>query len=393
MSPSLDQIVEAVVERIMSKATRKPYPPKRQPPRVYTKRLKNSSRTIPDARLPTGPMPEEPWYDAHYDEAVVPLIGEAFEEYALEHAYRSKMARYQAELAMSSFLTGARLHEHEPVWTITRVACRLWREVMQAGKATTPPARNKRVANAATLDKRLRVVNHFTKWLVDKDYLQANPMEGLTFQKRLVSACRTRKAGFTDEEMVKIIPALLALSLEESPRTEFKWVALALMFSGARCMEILQLRHSDVKAVDEVVCFDFNRGEGNFIKNEPSIRLVPVHSQLVTLGFLDWIASAKGKPTDRLFPLIHPKGSPLPSMWFTRMLERLVIKRPAVSLHSLRHSVTQKLTRARTFPPLQNRILGHAIGKSVEDRVYNASLEFTVLELAEAMEKITFPLS
>ncbi len=113
-------------------------------------------------------------------------------------------------------------------------------------------------------------------------------MSVLTLSKRLVLASRTRKAAFTDEEMGKIIPALLALSADDLPRTEFKWVALALAFSGARCMEVLQLRQADVRSVDGVMCFDFNRGEGNSIKNEPSLRLVPIHSQLVELGFLKW---------------------------------------------------------------------------------------------------------
>ena len=55
--------------------------------------------------------------------------------------------------------------------------------------------------------------------------------------------------------------------------------------------------------------------------------------------------------------------------------------------------LTQKLTKARTFPALQHRLLGHAIGSSVEERVYLGSLTFEVKELTEAMEKVSFPLS
>jgi len=385
MSPSLEQ------------EQRKSYPQHRRPPRVYTKQLKQSSRTVPDVLLPTGPMPEEPWYDPE-DEAVVPLIGEAVKAYELEHAYRAKMTRYQSERAVASFLAGAGLHEHEPIWTITRDACKRWRDALMSGKATTAPARNKRGPSAVTLDKRLRMVNQFTKWCLDKDYLRENPMAGLTFPKRMVSATKTRKAAFTDEEMAKIIPALLALPSHDLPRTEFKWAALALMFSGARCMEVLQLRHADVRSVDGVMCFDFNRGEGNSIKNDPSLRLVPVHSQLASLGFLDWVgasadrlAETQGKPQDRLFPLIHPKGSPLPSLWFTRMLRVLGIKRPEVSLHSLRHTLATKMEKLRTHPSLMRRLLGHALGSDVESRVYLASVTYSPTELQEALEAVRFP--
>ncbi len=57
-------------------------------------------------------------------------------------------------------------------------------------------------------------------------------------------------------------------------------------------------------------------------------------------------------------------------MWFTRMLKVLGIKRPALSLHSLRHTL---------------------IGKSVEERTYMAGLQFSVKDLSEALEAVKFP--
>lgn len=300
------------------------------------------------------------------------------------------MTAYQSERSVYSLLTSAGLHEHEPIWTITREACKRWRAALIEGKATTPPARNKRVASAVTLDKRLRMVSHFMKWCVDREYLRENPMNGLTLPKRLVAASRKRKTAFTDQELSQILPALLALPTDDLPRTEFKWVALALAFTGARCMEILQLRHADVRNVDGVICFDFNLGDGNSLKNAPSLRLVPVHTQLIELGFLDWVAT-QSKAKGRLFPLIHPKGSPLPSLWFTRLLRGLGVKRPAVSLHSLRHTLATALEKKRTHPSLMRRLLGHALGNDVESRVYLASVTYTPKELQEALEAVKFP--
>ena len=219
-------------------------------------------------------------------------------------------------------------------------------------------------------------------------------MQGLSLPKRLVSAPKVKKTSFSEEELGKIIQALLKFPAQDLPHTEFKWAALALAFSGARCMEIVQLRHQDVRRVDGVWVFDIKTvEEGHRVKNDPSARFAPVHSQLVQLGFLDWLAQ-RPQPQgsgSRVFPLIHPKGSPLVSMWFMRLLRALQMKRPEVSLHSLRHTVTVKLAQARTYPPLQNRLLGHAIGKSVEDRVYLAWLTFTVKELSEALERMNFP--
>jgi integrase len=157
-------------------------------------------------------------------------------------------------------------------------------------------------------------------------------------------------------------------------------------------MEILQLRFKDIRQVEGHWVFDINKTEtGNKVKNLPSIRLLPLHSQLIELGFLDWVAAARKDASSRVFPLIHPKGSCLVSMWFSRLLKDLQIKRPEVSLHSCRHTLTVLLAKQRTYPPLQNRLLGHAIGKSVEDRVYLAGLTFSVKELSAALETVTFP--
>jgi hypothetical protein len=53
--------------------------------------------------------------------------------------------------------------------------------------------------------------------------------------------------------------------------------------------------------------------------------------------------------------------------------------------------VTQKLARAHTYLSIQNRLLGYATGKSVEEKVYMASLEFSAKELSEALEAVKFP--
>ena len=67
------------------------------------------------------------------------------------------------------------------------------------------------------------------------------------------------------------------------------------------------------------------------------------------------------------------------------------MKRPSVTLHSLRHTMTVKLERARVHYSLMRRLLGHAVGKAVEDRVYLGSLKYSVKELAEAIEAVKFP--
>jgi|GEM_PF-4009837 len=78
-------------------------------------------------------------------------------------------------------------------------------------------------------------------------------------------------------------------------------------------------------------------------------------------------------------------------MWFTRMLQVLEVKRPEVSLHSLRHTLATKMEKLRTHPSLQHRLLGHAVGNDVEGRVYHASVTYSPKELQEALEGVRYP--
>jgi integrase len=104
--------------------------------------------------------------------------------------------------------------------------------------------------------------------------------------------------------------------------------------------------------------------------------------------FLPWFQQ---QPGPKLFPMIRDKSENIVSRWLSYTLKRIGIKMRENSLHSLRHTLTQKLARARTYPPIQNRLLGHSIEKSVEENGYMASLEFSVKELSEALEKIQLP--
>jgi integrase len=92
-----------------------------------------------------------------------------------------------------------------------------------------------------------------------------------------------------------------------------------------------------------------------------------------------------------VFPLLNQKGRRATSRYFSYQLKRKKLKTRAKHLHSLRHTVTVKLIEAETPTTIQNRLLGHALGKSVELRVYGWSSKFAVTRLKEAIEKISFP--
>lgn len=362
------------------------------------------------APRPTGPV--DPEYDPvtwgsddevdehgvdHGAVASPPLIGEAFDKYMKAHDYRKSEKNTACIVsAFNEFLTSTRLHENLSLWDISKESGRQWIAYMKTPRQF--PAR--KVPKAVTVDVKVKQVRHFLAYCVSQDWLESNPFATLALPSRIVTASRLHKEPFTDAELAIIFQALKGF-LTPDPRwegtlparTEFFYVVLLLAFTGARCNEILQLNREDVKqieaapgAADGVWCVDLCEGDGKRLKNSTSRRKVPIHSQLLPV-FLPWFEAQTGS---RLFPSLI--GSNLVSRWFSKgILLPAGIKRPAVSLHSLRHTLTHKLIHARTYAPLQNRLLGHSLGKTVEMTSYTRGLEFSVKELNEAIEKVAYP--
>jgi len=129
-------------------------------------------------------------------------------------------------------------------------------------------------------------------------------------------------------------------------------------------------------------------GKKQRLKNRMSKRVVPIHSAVIKAGFLEWV---QAQQEGHLFPLLHPYGVAKSSGWTAKLLKQVNLKRPSLTQHSLRHTVAVKLERARVHYSLMRRLLGHSVGKSVEERVYLNSLVYTPKELQEAVEAIRLP--
>lgn len=172
-------------------------------------------------------------------------------------------------------------------------------------------------------------------------------------------------------------------------KREFYWLVLALAHSGARLSEILQLYKSDVRQVEGVTVFEIKEGKGQILKNTLSVRLTPLHANLVASGFLDWHAS---QPEGRLFSVVYGRGVTITSRWFSTILLDRRIKTKDNTLYSLRHSVAQMLERSRCPYSISRRLQGHATGTDVQSRTHCAGLAFDLRELKGEIDKLNFPL-
>jgi integrase len=153
-----------------------------------------------------------------------------------------------------------------------------------------------------------------------------------------------------------------------SPDTALPWVALIALYTGMRLEEIAQLTTADVREETangaRVWCIDIHNGGSNKLKNETSARLIPVHSELVRLGLLDYVKALKTGP---LFPGLtrrESKGGKVGARvgeLFRKRLVALGLKREGLCFHSFRHTVAGRLDAAGVPQSDAARVLGHAV--------------------------------
>ncbi|WP_180937454.1 site-specific integrase [Herbaspirillum seropedicae] len=154
------------------------------------------------------------------------------------------------------------------------------------------------------------------------------------------------------------------------------WLPLLALFTGARLEEIGQLHPSDVyeepyfneqgeEQLAWVVRFKTSETLGQQVKNSGSNRRVPLHAELIRLGFLTVAQSAKEKNQKRIFDLLiadkYGNETAQFSKWFGRYLRKnckILDKR--MTFHSFRHTF-KDLCRQEEIA-VSDVLTGHASG-------------------------------
>lgn len=215
--------------------------------------------------------------------------------------------------------------------------------------------------------------------------LPTNPAEGVSLPVGKREVNRELK-GFTDDEAIAILSrAQSYVPGREAPRlaSAKRWVPWLCAFTGARVGELLQLRKEDVQ----------QHGEHWFIKITPEAgtvktkkaRTVPLHPQLLDIGFLRFVQSSTGR---YLFVQADKNGEVRGAVKTAankvRDFVRLAVSDPEVQPnHGWRHRFKTLARKVGMDPYVRDVIQGHA-GRSVSDDYGDVDLETR----AEAVAKL-----
>lgn len=260
--------------------------------------------------------------------------------------------------------------------TITRPEMARFYQHLRDGGISTPTAFNKQSYLAGA--------DGFFTWAQASGYYPAGDNPAAKHIRYSASEKRKRKKlgfqAFTLEQVCQLYAPENFARL--SPGT--RWAALVGLYTGARASEVGQLLTLDVLEVDGVPCVRIcDEGEHQKLKTEASNRVVPVHADLIALGFLDYVDSLRGRGDWRIFPQALAAAKNGQGGWISKAfgyyLGNLSGDWPKAKrgFHSLRKTVIQQLQGAGVASEMRAQLAGH----DLDDEHHSTySRDFTAAE-------------
>lgn len=146
------------------------------------------------------------------------------------------------------------------------------------------------------------------EWLLQRGECSDNPFKGLGIKQRR-ELFKLRDA-YTEEDKATF------LQFAQAQAEWRKWILLLLRYTGARPSEICQLYKADIDLKACSISIQAHRSDQT-LKTPSSARTIPIHSQLIKAGFLDFVKSCAHS---RLFPILNCLAS-----WAWRLTWRLCL--------------------------------------------------------------------
>ena len=242
-----------------------------------------------------------------------------------------------------------------------------------------------------TVNKYIRRIGGLFNWAGRHSYLQKNPAEGLQYKK--LKAAHEERAVYSPADLERMFVAIA--KLPKRCKAWQYWTPLIALYSGMRQNEIAQLEWLNIVERDGIACFDINKHDGKKVKTSASIRLVPVHPALISLGFLDYVAQTRAEEGNELLwpdlPYRRDGYGQSISRWYAKWRKSwLQDSDERKDFHSYRHTFgnTLKQTGLLDIPLME--LMGHSLEKSQTFGRYGKPLN--VPALAEAIKKLDYKL-
>jgi len=250
-----------------------------------------------------------------------------------------------------------------------------------------------------TADKYLSMLKGFLHWCQEEEHISIVP--GAKIKIHLKANPQEDRYPFSPDQLTKLFASPIYTGCKSVARRSWPgekvfrdgkfWIPLIALFTGMRLGEIVQMQVTDVREDEGHSFFDVtvNEGEEKSLKTAQSKRRIPVHPELIKIGFLEYCAERadKTKLSTRLFPDIKP-GSDTFSKLFARYVKAVGVKTPKTVFHSFRHNFKDAMQAVGIDSTIQHALMGHT-DKSMDGTYGSTGIPVPIL--AQAIDKLTLP--
>lgn len=225
----------------------------------------------------------------------------------------------------------------------------------------------------ATVNLYIQRMHQLFRFAVVNEYLDRNPFVDLTIT---IAETEDDRRAFDDHELEAIFGDPIFTKLRYRNAYQY-WIPILGYFTGARINEIAGLATSDIYeehqsngGVMDIIHFRFRKQDGHRLKTKNSIRKIPIHPELVRLGFLKFVEKRKAIGEFLLFDVNQDEFGGYAKnagSWFNdRYLKKLGIKDKSICFHSFRHTAQVILQKNSVPAELRSAYLGHSLGDGAQ---------------------------
>ncbi|WP_181403759.1 site-specific integrase [Aliarcobacter cryaerophilus] len=235
-----------------------------------------------------------------------------------------------------------------------------------------------------TINNYLIMVRLFLTYCKKAKYINFDFEEDIIFTITKKEQRENKREPFTKEDIKQIFENLDLIRFTPTQReskyiNDYEMIIKIGIFSGLRINEICQLRKKDIKIEDGIWFFDINDEGEKHLKNENSIRKVPIHKNILE-EFLDFIKNKNGN----IFDIKEEKMSKDFGIFKTKLgfNEKKVF-------HSFRHFFQNELKQKEVNYQIIQEIVGHSEDEDHKmTNTYTKSYKLQVLK--ENIDKLDF---
>ena len=246
-----------------------------------------------------------------------------------------------------------------------------------------------------SIEKALTAIKSILNYAVSQEIIDDNPASKVKPPKS--DRPSRKRLSFTEQDLIKIFNSQIYqgkdLKFSTTDSASY-WIPLIALFTGCRLEEIGQLSINDIVNESDVWHINIHDyGEGSSLKTDSSIRIVPIHSELIKIGFLKYRQFVADKGFTSLFPQFKRNKQGKLTKEFSRDINRKIdragVTDPNKTFHSFRHKFKTLCRLAEIQEDIHDALTGH-VNSSV-GRSYGSG--HSIKRLNTEIQKIEVPIN